>query len=672
MGGSPCTRTIAARFVRGSIALCVLGALSGTTFAAITPADVVTYHNDVNRSGWNPHETQLTPATVKQSFVRVKTVALDGDDQVDAQPLVVGSQLIEGMGEHAVVYLATENDTVYAIDAHTGDILKKRSLGTPVPRPFGCSNGGNFVGINGTPTIDKDNLTLYVLAYVLQAGTPTYELHALALDTLQDNPGSPVTAQASGTLSDGSTLRFDARYERQRPALLDANGRIYAAFGSFCDFKAGESRGWVLGWDKGNLASQPIAALSDKLPQSTATTKCTYQNELGESPCFLSSIWMSGFGLSTDAQGSIYFTTGNSASGTYDGSSNVSESLVKLNRDLSLAQVFSPSNLDDLDAHDNDFGSGGVLVLPEGSVPGEHLVLAGGKDGRLFIVDSDHLGGHQLQDAHTHADIGHCFCGPSVYQTAEGPRVVSSGENQLQTWSVATVDQLHPTLTHIATAPPMEKGQSDGFFTSISSDGTTPNTAIIWALSRPINQATGIKHHITLYAYGVDGPDQQLSLLWSGIAGTWTFGGSGCCHANLVPTIANGFVYVASENQLEIFTSPPPTLAAVYRLPIALAKTSDIYSSPVLHRALVHEPGARYWGEVSRTKGNQLWLRLRDGTRLVVDITAAVKNETAKVPRVGGFASVSGDLNPKTHQLKASRVNEVLKDPADWGRDQAR
>jgi hypothetical protein len=113
---------------------------------------VTTYHYDTLRTGWNSNETTLTPQYVNATtFGILKTVTLD--DQVDAQPLIVPSQTIAG-STHDVVYVATESNTIYAIDASRGAKLFARNLGSPVPAPFGCGNNGPDVGITSTPDID--------------------------------------------------------------------------------------------------------------------------------------------------------------------------------------------------------------------------------------------------------------------------------------------------------------------------------------------------------------------------------------------------------------------------------------------------------------------------------------------------------------------------------------
>jgi hypothetical protein len=236
------------------IGVTLFAALAVPTASAVAQKLVVaTYHYDNQRTGWNGNETKLTPANVgSTSFGVLAEVGLD--DQVDAQPLVVPNQQITAgptPGTYQVVYVATEANTIYAIRASNGAVLLKRTLGTPVPSPLGC---GPNVGINSTPVIDVAAQTLYVVAYTLMSGIPTYQVFALNLNDLTDKI-APATVAASHTLSDGTTTyNFNARFQRQRPALLESSGIIYAGFGSFCDFSADQSRGWLLGWQASTLA----------------------------------------------------------------------------------------------------------------------------------------------------------------------------------------------------------------------------------------------------------------------------------------------------------------------------------------------------------------------------------------------------------------------------------
>ena len=521
--------------------------------AAWPQTNVTTYHNDSQRTGWNAAETQLTPSVVASSFGHLATVALD--DQVDTQPLVVANQSIAGAGTHTVVYVTTEGNTVYAIDGVSGAILKSRNLGPPIPKPLNCSNNGPNVGINGSGTVDLGSGTLYVLAYTGSSAAPSYELHALDLSTLNDRTGSPVVVSASQTLQGGSTYTFNAAVQRQRPALLEANGKIYAGFGSFCDFSASQSRGWVLSWDKSTLALQTPDELTNRRPTANSND-CTYP---GNHPCFLASVWMSGYGLASDAAGDVYFTTGNTASGTYDSTANVSESAVKMSPTLgSVLSFFTPSNEGTLDTDDNDYGSGGMLVLPDQPGTFPHLAVASGKDGRMFVLNRDSMGGLHSPDTPQNVGIGGCWCGPSYFQSASGPRVVSSGGTQVKMWSLTTSGS-QPSVASVASSPDLETSVQDpGFFTSISSNGTTANSAVVWAVGR----ASGADLHVSLYAFNATPSGGTLPLLWSGAAGSWPNKDG---NSNIVPTVANGRVYVASNRQLQIFGIRPPNDVTIWR-----------------------------------------------------------------------------------------------------------
>jgi hypothetical protein len=508
--------------------------LLGGALLAVAQTSVTTYHYDNYRTGWNQTETVLNPANVtKSSFGLLANVPLD--DQVDAQPLVMPGVLItagKNQGTHDVVYVVTEGNTVYAIDIHSADILLSTNFGAPVVRPLGCNNNGPNVGITSTPVIDPSSKTLYVMSYTQDPAGPAYRLHALDLGSLNDKVSAQVVS-ASHALTNGTTFTFDATYQRQRPALLLANGSIYAGFGSFCDFSPDVSRGWLLGWTAGSLKPFPSNQLIDQQP---------------EGAYYLSSIWMAGYGPAADDQGNILFVTGNSASGTYDGVTNIQESVVKASSTLTtVLDVFTPSNEATLDNEDGDFGSGGVLVLPDqpGSKP--HLAVAAGKFGKMYFMNEDDLGGYSPKKNNvlgTYA-VGGCWCGQSYFvdPTDQVGRVVSSGNRQVKVWKVQT----SPTvgLQQVIGSPSIGGGQDPGFFTSISSNGTS--NPIIWALSRPPNKGQA---QINLFAFNPESGGKTMKELFKSAAGSWPNRGG---DSNLVPVVADGMVFVASDQQLQIF-----------------------------------------------------------------------------------------------------------------------
>ncbi|MGH9494430.1 MAG: hypothetical protein ACRD3B_05480 [Candidatus Sulfotelmatobacter sp.] len=505
---------------------------------------ITTYHIDNNRTGWNSHETVLTPANVgSSSFGLLRAVTLN--DQVDGQPLFVPAVNItagNSKGVHDVVFVATESNTIYAIDAESGKVLLNPNFGSPVRKPLGCGNNGPNVGINSTPVIDTSSNTMYVVIYTQDSTGPAYRIHALDLGSLTDK----VTAQlvvASHTLLDGTTFNFNATYQRQRPALLLANGNVYAGFGSFCDFAANLSRGWLLGWSTGSLTPLP----ADQLLDTQATSPDTF---------FLSSIWMSGYGLAADDGGKILFVTGNSdySGTTYDGVSNIQESVVKVSSDLTtMLDLFTPENQASLDQTDADFGAGGVLLLPDqpGSIP--HMAVAAGKLGSLFLMNEDSLGGYSTTTNNVLGtyNVGACWCGESYFvDPSDGlGRVVASGGSKVLVYKVQTSPKvaLVPTSQSAALNATV---QDPGFFTSISSNGTS--NPIIWAVSRPTS-ASG--HPLLLYAFNPESVTKTtMKQLFHGQAGTWpNLGGN----SNVVPLVANGEVFVASHGQLRIFGIKP-------------------------------------------------------------------------------------------------------------------
>jgi hypothetical protein len=524
--------------VRLTLALSILTLFSASLLLGQTA--ITTYHVDNNRTGWNSHETVLTPANVvPSSFGLLKKVTLD--DQVDGQPLFVPAVTITAgthQGQHDVVYVASEGNTIYAIDAEAGTVLLNPNFGKPVSYPIGCTNNGPNVGINSTPVIDLTSNTLYVVIYTQDSTGPAYRVHALDLGSLSDKT-TPQLVVASHTLTDGTTFNFNATYQRQRPGLLLANGTVYAGFGSFCDYAANLSRGWLLGWSTGSLTPLPANQIFDTQASSPDSF-------------FLSSIWMSGYGLAADDSGNILFVTGNSdySGSTYDGVSNIQESAIKVSPNLTtVLDVFTPKDQASLDQSDADFGSGGLLVLPDqpGSTP--HLAVAVGKVGSLFLMNEDHLGGYSTTKNNVLGtyNVGDCWCGQSYFvDPSDGVgRVVTSGGTNVRSYKVVTSPA--PALKPVSSSRALTGGVQDpGFFTSISSNGTA--SPIIWAVSRPTS-ASG--NPIYLFAFNPEVPvGSTMGSLFRQVAGAWPNTGG---NSNLVPVVANGEVFVASYAQLQIF-----------------------------------------------------------------------------------------------------------------------
>lgn len=590
----------------GGSPLKIVEGAAESRFATVSRASaseiaVTTYHYNNLRTGWNDSESSLTYRTVKSSsFGLLYTVSLD--DQVDAQPLVVPNVTTTRgatQGLHDVAYVATENDTVYAIDASNGAILFQQSLGTPVQTPLGCTNNGPNVGITGTPVIDLSNNVMYVIAYTLENDTPTYRIHELSLSNLTDVVPS-VVVSASHTLTNGALVAFNATYQRQRPALLEVNGNVYAGFGSFCDYAGANSRGWLLGWQAGSLTPLPANRLNDMLFASPDTF-------------FLSSIWMSGYGPAADPSGNIYFVTGNSdySGNTYNGVTNVPESVVKVSPDLTdLLSLFTPSNVAYLDETDSDFGSGGVLLLPALSSSSIPLAAAAGKYGTMYLLDQNSLGGYNEYSNNDLAEveIGGCWCGESYFASRGHQRIVASGGNTVTVWKVRESSS-SVSLDLSATSPGLPDGQDPGFFTTISST-SNGRKAIIWALARP----GYVPGPMSLYAFTSEAQrgSSQLQTLYQGTAGYWEASNG---NANLVPVVANGQVYVASYQQLDVFG-----------LGGSPAKASAARARAVALRTTINAPN-EITGTLLTVSGSFLTLRTRTGELVRIDDADAVRHQ---------------------------------------------
>jgi outer membrane protein assembly factor BamB len=600
---------------------------------------VTTYHYDTERTGWNRNETVLSAVAFPATFGVLQTVALD--DQVDAQPLLVPAQVIAG-ASHDVLYVVTENNSVYALDANSGAILLQRNLGAPVPTPLGCNNNGPNVGITSTPVIDLQQGEIFVMAY-LNGSPPSYQLHALNLTTLADAV-APVTVAATQTLTDGTKFAFNATYQRQRPGLLEMNGFIYAGFGSFCDFSASHSRGWLLGWNATNLAGLGHADLND----SQATSPTSF---------FLSSVWMSGFGLG-GAENHVFFSTGNSdcnfyvspeacpSKSTYDGVTNIQESVASVQANLAKRTgVFTPSNVFAMDMADADLGAGGVLLLPK-QPNGSNLATIVSKDGRLFLLNRDNL--TTALDMQQLADG--CWCGPSYFRASGISRVVSSAGAALQTWQVQTSPAPH--LVSEATAYVQSSEQDPGFFTVVSSNGSLLNTAIIWAVARPTGSAP-----LTLYAFAAKPANGTFKQLYSAPAGQWpNLGGN----ANIVPVVANGKVYVASYQSLMIFgPNGSPS-----------AGTANFVETAAGAASLPPGTTERVSGMLLTIDGTKLTLLTRTGRSVMVEISRAVESEQVANLIVGQAYTALGVPTQSGATLQAASVVRAKHGSGAWPQDQ--
>jgi hypothetical protein len=465
---------------------------------------VLTQHNDNDRTGTNPHETELTPANVTPAtFGMLFRHAVD--DQLYTQPLIVTDLPIAG-GTHDVVFVTTVNNSVYAFDANDPTATKPFwhvNFGTPPnlnSAPFGCLDINGQMGIIGTPVIDRAHSTLYVVAETKSATGFEQRLHALDLATGTDLPASPRIIHANG---------FDPLMQNQRPALLLANNLIYIGYASHCD--KDPYHGYLLAYDAQTFAQ--IATFNTSPTGSEA------------------SIWQSGQGPAADSAGNIYVVTGN---GSWDGIHNFSESFLKLSPHLQLLDWFTPTNHLQLDHDDNDLNSSGATLIP-----GTNLVLGGGKEGVLYTLDRNHLGHLGDQNALQHFPATGSHLHSIVYWKSDGLGPL------LYIWGQRDKERVyHLTGTHIDETPLMIRPDANeghpGAMLSLSANGG--KDGILWASIH----ATGDSWHESrpgiLHAYAADDIQHEL---WNSLQNP-TRDDCGEFSKMAPPTIANGRVYLAS------------------------------------------------------------------------------------------------------------------------------
>jgi Legume lectin domain/Chitobiase/beta-hexosaminidase C-terminal domain len=346
--------------------------------------NIATYHNDNARTGQNIQETILTPANVNSGqFGKLFSVFVDG--LVYAQPLYLSNVSIGG-GTHNVLYVATEHDSLYAIDADEGTVYWQISLipsgGSTVnsSSDLGCSDLVPEVGITGTPVIDTSTGTLYVVAKSKVGGSLVQYLHAIDVATAAEKFSGPVFIQATvpGTASDGNgtTVSFSPHLENQRAALLLVNGHVVIGWASHCDFSPWH--GWIMSYSANSLSQE--AAFNTSADGSA------------------NGVWMSGGGLAADSTGNIFFATGN---GTWNGTTDYGDSIVKLGPPsggkFPVLDYFTPYNQSSLAGGDTDVASGGLVLLPT-LASNQQLLTQMGKEGKIYLIDRNNMGKYCVKD----------------------------------------------------------------------------------------------------------------------------------------------------------------------------------------------------------------------------------------------------------------------------------
>ncbi|MGC0313798.1 choice-of-anchor D domain-containing protein [Kitasatospora acidiphila] len=538
-----------------STALLALGtsalALTGPTAAH---ADSNTISVDNYRTGWDQNEPGLTPAQVSSSdFGQQFSSAVDG--QVYAAPVVLGSTVI----------VATETNHVYGMDATTGAVKWTDSYGAPWPASgvttpgagWSCGDLAPYIGITSTPVYDPASGYLFLTSKE-DGGqyhqSPIWKMHAVNPATGAEKPGFPVVI--GGSPGNDPSVVFNPVEEGQRPGLLLLNGVVYAGFGSVCD--VGAWRGYVAGV---STAGTQTALWADE----TGTA-----NHGG-------GIWDSGGGLVADAQGHIMFSTGNGVSPPPGPGSNppstMSESVINLavqsDGSLKATDYFSPSDATMLDTNDRDLGSGGVMAIPDGygtsAVP--HLAVEEGKDGRIFLLNRDNLGGHSQGPNGTDANVqtlgpyNGCYCHPAFWGGGSGYVYYSGNGGPMQAFKIGTAGNGTPALALVGQGS-INFGYLNEGSPIVSSVGTTAGSATVWV--EKANDMYG--NGGTLYAYnGTPNADGSLGLLWSGPIGT--------ASKFTTPTTSNGHVYIGTRDG-HLLSFGRPAASALTGSPVAVGSVN--------------------------------------------------------------------------------------------------
>jgi hypothetical protein len=489
-----------------------------------SPASAVTFHYDNARDGWDQTETQLTTANVASGgFGLLKTLNVDG--VVLAQPLYVAQYNVPSQGVHNLLVVVTENDTVYEFDADTYQIINQRSMGTAQSSDdVGCSDIEPQYGITDTPVIDLSTNTIYLVAATEPAQNNFHHtLHALDIGTLADQQ-TPVDIAASVKMSNGATINFDPQNQQTRTSLTESNGNVYVGVGSHCDNNAGNIVGWMLEY---NSSLQQIASFA------TAEDSQNY---------LLSSIWMSGYASAVDDSGNIFTVTGNGAfDAGHSGGRDYGESAIKLDPSLTSVQTFfTPKDWQRLNDGDVDFGSGGIMLLPQQQARVAHVAVAMGKDSNLFLLNQNHLGrvGSPLQKIATGG--GGVWGGPAFYDGPSGQFVFyQTGGSPVTAYKV-TVRAGKPRLVKETSGNSL--AGYGGSSPVVSSNGQTPGSGIVWLVER---EAT-----LTLEAYDAT---NLANMVFSGSAGTWSNPEN---NGFVTPLVANGKVYVPATGTVTVFGLP--------------------------------------------------------------------------------------------------------------------
>src|SRR6267378_4886569 len=497
--------------------------------------DVITYHYDNGRSGMNLNETVLTPANVNSaSFGKKGQFTVDG--HVDAQPLYLSQVTINGQKKN-VLYVATEHGSVYAFDAdsingNTSTFLWKTTTlgsGETTSDNRGCGQVSPEIGITATPVIDRSRNAIYVVAMSKNSGGTYFQrIHALDLTTGQELFGGPMNITATypgtGDNSSGGNVIFDPKQYKERPGLLQINGTIYTTWSSHCDARPYTS--WVMAFSADTLAQTSVLNL---VPNGSD-----------------GGIWMSGAAPAADSSGNLFFIIGN---GTFDTTLNASgfpvngdcgNCFVKLSTagGLKLADYFTPHNTVSESNADQDFGSGGGIVLMDVKDSGgntRHLSVGAGKDALIYVVDRDSMGKFNASTDQIYQEIsgqlgGAVFSMPAFFNNTIYYGAVG---DVLKAFPVASA-----RLAGVPSSQSTHRFSFPGTTPSVSANGAT--NAIVWAIENS---------GAILFAY--DATDLTRELYDSNQAANNRDHFSG--NKFITPVVVNGKVYLGTPTSVAVF-----------------------------------------------------------------------------------------------------------------------
>jgi hypothetical protein len=358
---------------------------------AAVAQSVVTYHNSQARSGAYKVEGLTFAAAATMQPDKNFKAAISGD--MYAQPLYWHPS--NGAAE---LIVATESNTVYALNPDTGAILWQAALPAPAPRSaLGCGNI-DPEGITGTPVIDPATGTLYLDALTYTGGNVRHELYALSLATGATLAGWPLDVQAALAKAG---VTFSSKYQGERSALLLYRANVYAVYGG----RFGDCL--------------PYNGTVIQVNPATISLAGNWETRASGG-----GIWAQG-GIASEGT-SLYVTTGNTIGAkTYGDGESVEKLKPGLARSNSNEDFYAPANWQSLD--DSDLDLGGTEALPvtisSGNGKTAPRVIAFGKDGNAYLLDRANLGGIGGKADIVAVSGSQIKTGPAVYGTATADRV---------------------------------------------------------------------------------------------------------------------------------------------------------------------------------------------------------------------------------------------------------